>query len=54
MGGGGGVGGRERREPGAVARKPKVQKVWVAKIFGLYGKNLRGKGSPVPRLESSG
>lgn len=43
---GGGEGIRERGEPGAVARTPKVQKGQAAKIAGLNRENPLGKGQP--------
>lgn len=44
----------ERGEPGAVAKRAKVQKRLVTKMAGLYKEELLGKGSPAPGLESSG
>lgn len=39
---------RGRGEPGAAARKPKVQKGWVIKMSGLYGEDSLGEGQLKP------
>lgn len=46
---------RQRGEPDAAAKIPKIQKGWVTKWFDYIEKSLWGrKGSPASGLESSG